>query len=141
VWEEINYAPATNDLDAGRGLNFGWNAFEGPDVFNADQAPDDHTAPRLSYSHDSNGGCSAVADGLMVRDSAVGQLDDWSIYGDWCSGSIWAHDTLQPSASSLVIGHLVGCTDMAQANDGNLYASTRTGGGDRGGTVSLVVPL
>jgi hypothetical protein len=141
VWEEINYAPATNGRDAGRGLNFGWSAFEGPDVFNADQSSEDHTAPRLSYSHDSNGGCSAVADGLMVRDSAVGQLDDWYIYGDWCSGSIWAHDTLQPSAPSLVIGHLVGFTDMAQANDGSLYASTRTGGGDRGGTVSLVVPL
>jgi hypothetical protein len=140
-WEEINYGPATDGINAGRGLNFGWSAFEGPTRFNPDQPPDDHTPPRLSYSHDSNGGCSAVADGLMVRNSAVSVLDDWYIYGDWCSGALWGHDTLQPSAPSLVIGNLVGFTDMAQTIEGNLYASTRTGGGDRGGTISLVVPL
>lgn len=139
-WEEINYGPATDGSGAARGLNFGWSAFEGPGQFNLDQSPDDHTGPRLSYSHDSNGGCSAVTDGLMVRDSAVGVLDDWYVYGDWCSGFIWAHDTLQPSAPSLEIGNLRGFTDMKQTADGNLYASTRTGRDPRG-TISLVVPL
>lgn len=54
-WEEINFAPATDGGGAGRGVNFGWSAWEGPDRFNADQSPDDHTPPRLAYSHESNG--------------------------------------------------------------------------------------
>ena len=140
-WEEINFAPATNGLNAGRGLNFGWSAFEGPARFHADQSPDDHTTPRLAYTHESNGGCSAVADGLMVRDSAVSDLDDWYVYADWCSGVIWAYDTLERSAEPLVIGKLVGFTDLDQTIDGNLFASSRTGGGERGGTISMVRPL
>jgi hypothetical protein len=140
-WEEINFGPATNGLNAGRGLNFGWSAFEGPDRFNPDQSPADHTSPRISYSHDSNGGCSAVADGLMVRDSALQALDDWYVYGDWCSGMIWALDTLQPDEASLVLGELIGFTDMEQTLDGSLFASARTGGGLQGGMISLVVEL
>lgn len=37
TWEEINDAPATAGRDAGRNLNFGWSAFEGPDRFNPDR--------------------------------------------------------------------------------------------------------
>ena len=38
--EEIDRAPATERRDAGKGLNFGWSAFEGLDRFNDDQSPD-----------------------------------------------------------------------------------------------------
>lgn len=138
-WEEINYAPAIDGRDAGKGFNFGWSAWEGPDRFNADQSPADHTLARLAYSHESNGGCGAVADGLVVRNAQIADLDGWYVYGDWCTGTIWAHDLLQPAAPSLEIEQLVGFTQMAQTADGNLYVSALRVETARGGSIALVV--
>ena len=40
--EEIDVAPATAGVDAGKGLSFGWSAFEGNDRFNEDVPADGH---------------------------------------------------------------------------------------------------
>ncbi|MFK7916834.1 MAG: sorbosone dehydrogenase family protein [Ilumatobacter sp.] len=125
--EEINFAPAIDGRDAGRGRNFGWSAFEGFERYNLDQPERDHTPPRLVYSRDDDGGCAAVSDGLVVRDSAVSSLDGWYTYGDWCSGLVWAHDLLQPTADSVVLGQMTGFTQMLQTEDGNLYVSSQLG--------------
>ncbi len=98
-WEEINFAPATNGRDAGRNLNFGWSAFEGPDRFNADQSPADHTQPVLAYSHEDTESCDAIIDGLMVRGSTVPALEGWYVHGNWCSGEVWAYDSFQRTAA------------------------------------------
>lgn len=122
-WEEINHAPAFEGRNAGRGLNFGWSAFEGPDRFNLDQPVDDHTPPRLVLEHP-NPECGAVQDGLVVRDALVDELDGWYVYGDWCQGTIWAHDLLDPGSESVDIGHVMHFTQMIRTADGNLYVSS-----------------
>jgi glucose/arabinose dehydrogenase len=86
-WEEVDVAPATNGRDAGKGLSFGWSAFEGDARYNDDVSPDGHTPPIATYSHDF--GCS-VSGGVRVRGGPVPALDGWYVYGDYCSGLMWA---------------------------------------------------
>lgn len=89
--EEIDLAPATDGLGAGKGISFGWSAFEAADRFNEDQPADGHTLPVVSYVHE-NGSCS-VSGGVVARDSSYSDLNGWYVYGDYCSGQVWALDT------------------------------------------------
>ena len=54
--EEIDVAPASGGVDAGKGLSFGWSAFEGTERFNDDVPADGHVPPIHTYTH---------ADGLL----------------------------------------------------------------------------
>jgi glucose/arabinose dehydrogenase len=87
AWEEIDVAPATDGLDAGKGLSFGWSAFEGDARYNEDVSPDGHTPPIATYGHDV--GCS-ISGGVRVRGGPVPALEGWYVYGDYCSGLMWA---------------------------------------------------
>ena len=87
AWEEINVAPATGGVDAGKGLSFGWSAFEGDERYNDDVSGDGHTAPLATYSHDE--GCS-VSGGVRVRGGQVPALEGRYVYADYCSGKVWA---------------------------------------------------
>ena len=123
TWEEINHAPSFEGRNAGRGVNFGWSAFEGPDRFNTDQPTDDHMPPLLVYEHP-NPECGAVHDGLVVRDALVSELNDWYVFGDWCTGTVFAHDLLDPESAPQHLGDVMHFTQMVQAADGNLYVSS-----------------
>ena len=46
--EEIDVAPASDGVDAGKGLFFGWSAFEGDQPYNGDVPPD---GPRAADRH------------------------------------------------------------------------------------------
>jgi hypothetical protein len=96
-WEEIDLAPAVDGRDAGRGLSFGWSAFEAEERFNESQDPDGHTLPVASYLHE-NGNCS-VSGGVVARESTYPDLNGWYIYGDFCSGKVWALDTTSVASS------------------------------------------
>ena len=62
-WEEIDVAWA--DEGGGRGVNFGWSAFEGTHRFNEDQPTRDAVDPIFEYDH-CDGGCS-VSGGAIYR--------------------------------------------------------------------------
>ncbi len=94
--EEINYVRASGD-GAGRGANFGWSAFEGDVVFNADQVVHDHVPPLLTMDHAS--GVCAVVGGEVVRNAAADRLEGAYFFGDWCSGEIWALDAASPESA------------------------------------------
>ncbi|MGI9030539.1 MAG: PQQ-dependent sugar dehydrogenase [Ilumatobacteraceae bacterium] len=64
--EEMDVASATDGVDAGKGLSFGWSAYEGDARFNDDQPAEGHVAPFLTYTHTDTGGCS-VSGGIRVR--------------------------------------------------------------------------
>jgi glucose/arabinose dehydrogenase len=87
AWEEIDVAPARRGVDAGKGLSFGWSAFEGEERYNEDVSPDGHTPPLATYGHDQ--GCS-VSGGVRVRGGPVPELEGWYVYADFCSGTVWA---------------------------------------------------
>ena len=132
-FEEINHAPAAGGLGAGRGLSFGWSAFEGNSEFNADQTADGHTPPVHVYSHD-EGGCS-VSGGVVARDSTVPNLSGWYLFGDYCTGEIWALDPAgAPDAPRIVaLANLEGVAAISVGGDGQLYAVSN------GGTIARFV--
>lgn len=85
-WEEINFQPA----GTGGGANYGWNILEGPDCLDSVGGcvePAGYAAPVVFYDHDL--GCS-VTGGYVYRDPANALLQGRYLYGDFCSGRIWA---------------------------------------------------
>jgi glucose/arabinose dehydrogenase len=125
--EEIDRAPAVDRLDAGKGLNFGWSAFEGQDRFNDDQSPDGVVDPFYTYDH--GGGRCSVSGGVVARGAAVADLDGWYVFGDYCTGQIWALDPSSPvDAPRLVeIAQLAGLAAVTQGPEGELYAISNAG--------------
>ena len=95
--EEVNLAPATDGRDAGRGVSFGWSAFEAEERFNDDQPADGHILPVVSYPHE-NGDCS-VSGGVVARTSSFDELNGWYVYGDYCSGRVFILDTTSVTPS------------------------------------------
>ncbi|MBI5960614.1 MAG: PQQ-dependent sugar dehydrogenase [Chloroflexi bacterium] len=82
-WEEINFQPAASP----GGENYGWNAYEGTDVYSGAEPASDVVAPILEYSH-GGGGCS-VTGGYVYRGEQIAGLQGYYFYGDWCTGTIW----------------------------------------------------
>ena len=80
-WEEINFQPA----DSAGGENYGWNVWEGKQLFAGGNAPS-HVPPIFDYSHAF--GCS-VTGGVIYRGAAIPELQAVYLFGDWCSGRIW----------------------------------------------------
>ena len=128
-YEEVDLAPAVDGRDAGRGVSFGWSAFEGYERFNTDQSPDGHLPPVAVYAH-SDGGCSISA-GAVARTSSYPDLNGWYVFGDFCSGQIWALDTTSVGISdSTVVGEprivelgtAAQLTAVREGPDGDLYS-------------------
>ena len=81
-WEEVNFQPA----DSVGGENYGWNVWEGTHVFAGGTAPN-HVPPFFEYSHAL--GCS-VTGGYVYRGQAIPDLQAVYLFGDYCTGRIWA---------------------------------------------------
>jgi glucose/arabinose dehydrogenase len=80
-WEEVDVSTSADG--AGRGLNFGWNAMEGPDCFIASCDRDGLELPVLAYGH--GDGCS-ITGGFVYRGAAIPALQGHYFYSDFCSG-------------------------------------------------------
>ena len=86
--EEINLAPATDGLGAGRGSNFGWSAFEGSQPYNDDVTAENHSGPIFEYDH--SGGRCSISGGVRARGEGAGALAGWYVYADYCTGEVMA---------------------------------------------------
>lgn len=80
-WEEVTV------VDTGRGVNFGWSAFEGSRPFNGDQDGSGATPPAFEYRHGDDG-CSVSGGAVLRPDGNSG--DGWFVFSDYCSGRVWA---------------------------------------------------
>ncbi len=80
--EEVNFQPA----DSSGGENYGWNVWEGTNPFAGGDAVG-HVPPVFEYRHTL--GCS-VTGGYVYRGSAMPQLEAVYIFGDYCTGRVWA---------------------------------------------------
>jgi len=132
TYEEVNRAMATPDrMNAGRGANFGWSAIEGFEPFNTDQPSDGALAPLFVYDH-TDGRCS-VSGGAVARGASVPDLQGWYVFGDYCSGQIWALDpTAPPTAPRVIqIAQLGGLAAIAIGPDGDLFAVSNGGSVNR----------
>jgi glucose/arabinose dehydrogenase len=82
-WEEINFQPAGIG-----GLNYGWNAFEASYPYSGAAVPANAISPVAEYQH-AGGHCSVTA-GQLYRGESVPTLQRAFVYGDFCSGQLWA---------------------------------------------------
>jgi glucose/arabinose dehydrogenase len=129
AWEEINAAPAAGGVDAGKGLSFGWSAFEGDERYNEDVSPDGHTPPIATYGHDA--GCS-ISGGARVRGGPVPALEGWYVYADYCSGQLWALEVIGEGADlaagrTVTLGSVETATAVVAGPAGEVYALSRDG--------------
>jgi glucose/arabinose dehydrogenase len=133
-FEEINRSNATDRRDAGRGVNYGWSAYEGFERFNEDQPTEGAVPPLFVYDH-SDGRCSVIG-GTVVRGKAVADLAGWYLFGDHCSGEIWALDPTAPADRPRVveIARLDAVVAIVETPDGDVYAVSNAG------TVVRLVP-
>jgi glucose/arabinose dehydrogenase len=84
--EEIDLSTAAEG--AGRGVNFGWSAFEGRTRYNPDQPAEGAVPPLFQYTHD-NGNCS-ITGGYVYRGTAIPGLGGAFLYSDYCAGQVRA---------------------------------------------------
>lgn len=130
-WEEIDVAWAADG--GGRGLNFGWSAWEGTHRFNEDQPADGVTPPIYEYEH-GDAGCS-VSGGAVYRGAAIPALVGWYVFGDYCSGNIYGLRVQdRVLVDTLLLGTLPELSAVRAGPDGELYALSL------GGTVAAIIP-
>ena len=116
--EEINLSRRADG--AGRGVNYGWSAFEGTRRFNDDQSTAGATPPVFEYEHGDTG-CS-VSGGAVYRGQTIAALRGWYVYGDFCSGRVGAlrlDDRGAPVALDLARSSSVAA--VREGPDGELY--------------------
>jgi hypothetical protein len=83
AWEEIDIIHP--------GLNYGWNKMEASYCYppGSDCNPNDFELPIWEYELYVDGVCS-VTGGYVYRGDDIWSLRGKYIYGDWCTGDIWA---------------------------------------------------
>jgi glucose/arabinose dehydrogenase len=123
--EEIDFVAAP---DLGELHNFGWNVYEGSEVFEDKPLTAGGTLvePLTEYTHEL--GC-AVTGGAVYRGEKL-RREAWGryFYGDYCSGRIWSLDYWDGEVSRR--GHpfrVDGLTSFAEGADGELYALSQDG--------------
>lgn len=128
--EEIDVVAAVDGRDAGRGANFGWSAFEGDQPYNADVQVVDPVPPFSTYTH-ADGGCS-ISGGVRVRGPQVPDLVGWYVYGDYCTGQVWALEVIDEGGTltagrQVDLGPLTSITAVVAGPAGEVYALSKRG--------------
>jgi len=120
-WEEI-------DIIA-KGANYGWNIMEGSHCYSPATGCDQSglTLPIVEYDHSE--GCS-VTGGYVYRGDQIPSLQGYYIYGDYCSGNIWAlvYDGSVVTDNVLLVDSDLSITSFGEDLAGNLYILDRQGG-------------
>lgn len=129
-WEEINLQPATSR----GGENYGWNIMEGAHCYrrrHCDSA--DLVMPVAEYHHQSEGACS-VTGGYVYRGEAYPALRGIYIFGDFCSGRIYAMATPEVAGSTQSLPWFramdsgAAIASFGEDHDGELYVTDLSGG-------------
>ena len=111
-WEEVNQVSA--------GDNLGWNHWEGKHCYRrTDCSSEGMVMPRAEYSHKE--GCS-VTGGYVYRGKALPALQGHYLYGDYCSGKLWALNAANPGPHPrelLSSGRRI--ASFAEDSEGELY--------------------
>ena len=130
-WEEVDAAWAAEG--GGRGVNFGWSAFEGNHRFNADQSPDRVTPPIHEYEH--LGQDCSISGSALYRGSAIPALVGWYVFADYCSGQVRALQIANHAEVKQVgLGTVANVVSVNEGPDGELYVVSG------GGQIYSVIP-
>jgi glucose/arabinose dehydrogenase len=121
-WEEI-------DIIA-KGANYGWNIMEGLHCYSPASGCDQSglTLPIAEYDHSQ--GCCSVTGGYVYRGDQIPSLQGYYVYGDYCSGDIWAlaYDGTVVTENMLLTESGLSITSFGEDLAGNLYILDRAGG-------------
>jgi glucose/arabinose dehydrogenase len=121
MWEEIDIIT--------KGANYGWNIMEGFHCYSPTTGCDQSglTLPIVEYDHSQ--GCS-VTGGYVYRGDKIPSLQGYYIYGDYCSGNIWAlgYHGNTVSRNMLLVESGLSITSFSEDLAGNLYILSREGG-------------
>jgi glucose/arabinose dehydrogenase len=123
-YEEIDRVPAGADGRVEGGLDFGWPIMEGTHCYpdTASCSREGLTLPVVDYAHGANG-CSIIG-GYVYRGKAMPALAGAYVYGDYCSGRIWA---LAPAAggwrSRLLLESGLAISSFGEDQAGELYVT------------------
>lgn len=127
--EEVSFQPANST----GGENYGWNIMEAtlchdPDPINANCPPSTlscfdqtYVEPIIEYEHIDGGDC-AITGGYVYRGSRHASLRGQYLYGDWCTGHLWAasraDDIWTPQLLSLSLQRI---TTWGEDSQGEIY--------------------
>lgn len=111
------------------GDNLGWPIMEGAGCLrrSADCDQTGLVAPRATYVHD-QGRC-AVMGGLVYRGDELNALRGRYLYGDFCSGEIWALDTDGETPPEVIAQRDGGLVSFGTDADGEVLVLDLGGGG------------
>ena len=124
-WEEVDAGWAADG--GGRGLNFGWSAFEGNHRFNADQSEDGVTPPIHEYEH--VGQDCSISGSALYRGAAIPALVGWYVFSDYCSGQVRALQIANRAEVKQVgLGTVPNVVSINEGPDGELYVLSAGGG-------------
>ena len=108
--DEVDFAPRATG--PGRGMNFGWNCFEGLQPYAAapescsTSPPQNHTPPlfeRLLPALAIGGWCRhSITGGYVVRDKNLPSLHARYLYGDFCSGELRSVPLTSPTTDAAI---------------------------------------
>jgi glucose/arabinose dehydrogenase len=124
-WEEVDAGWAADG--GGRGLNFGWSAFEGNHRFNADQSDAGVTPPIHEYEH--VGQDCSISGSALYRGAAIPALVGWYVFGDYCSSQVRALQIADRAEVKQVgLGSVPNVVSIDEGPDGELYVLSAGGG-------------
>ncbi|MCB1049938.1 MAG: PQQ-dependent sugar dehydrogenase [Acidobacteria bacterium] len=128
-WEEIDFQPANSP----GGENYGWKVMEGNHCFGTSNCQPGipacfdplYVLPILEYSH--SFGCS-VTGGYRYR-GCFSEFQGQYLYGDYCSGRIWAATEISPGVWSTteIFDTTLLITSFGEDIHGNVYVAGRNG--------------
>ena len=124
-YEEVNFTPAGSP----GGLNYGWSIMEGNHCFQSSEC--DSTGLELPIAeYDHAGGHCSITGGYVYRGSASPELAGVYLFGDYCSGVIWA---VTPNAdgswnSEVVLESDVMISSFGEDEAGELYITDLSSG-------------
>jgi glucose/arabinose dehydrogenase len=125
AWEEIDVQRA----GAPGGTNFGWNRMEGRHCYAPKTECNEPslTLPMTDYGHDQ--GCTVIG-GYVDRSATPSPLSGGYLFGDFCSGRLWAIDpaTDAPRDPTVVGESGANLSAFGEDESGALYAADIAGG-------------
>jgi glucose/arabinose dehydrogenase len=120
AYEEIDVMRAGTS-----GQNFGWNRMEGAHCYRPAESCDQSglVLPVVEYSH-GEGGCTVIG-GYVYRGAAQPDLAGGYLFGDYCSGFIWAIDSAgdAPREATLVADTELRISSFGEDEAGELYVT------------------
>jgi glucose/arabinose dehydrogenase len=126
-WEEVDRSPAAGG--GGRGKNYGWRVMEGKACYRPSSGCSKvgKKLPLAVYSHAQ--GCS-ITGGYVYRGAEYPDLAGGYVFGDFCSGRIWAVAAEGAASQSprLLLDSSRQISSFGVAEDGTLYLTDLGGG-------------